>query len=204
MKRFLSTLFCLLLAVVAFAQNANGHLKFMGIPITGTISQFHTKLVAKGCTYDKVESSSNSAGMRIFKGNLAQNEVKIIVYYNTKTKIVYRVKALIYGIPEVLATQKYNEFKSFLTVKYDSRYTKTSSFEGKELIQYLALRDDKNTSIDPENLPSRLSDVAFGVIKLYISKDLEDWNSPYNYYLHIDYYDQINNEKNNKNILDDL
>lgn len=203
MKRFLSTLFCLLLAVVAFAQNANGHLKFMGIPITGTISQFHTKLVAKGCTYDKVESSSNSAGMRIFKGNLAQNEVKIIVYYNTKTKIVYRVKALIYGIPEVLATQKYNEFKSFLTVKYDSRYTKTSSFEGKELIQYLALRD-KNTSIDPENLPSRLSDVAFGVIKLYISKDLEDWNSPYNYYLHIDYYDQINNEKNNKNILDDL
>lgn len=203
MKRFLSTLFCLLLAVVAFAQNANGHLKFMGIPITGTISQFHTKLVAKGCTYDKVESSSNSAGMRIFKGNLAQNEVKIIVYYNTKTKIVYRVKALIYGIPEVLATQKYNEFKSFLTVKYDSRYTKTSSFEGKELIQYLALKD-KNTSIDPENLPSRLSDVAFGVIKLYISKDLEDWNSPYNYYLHIDYYDQINNEKNNKNILDDL
>lgn len=203
MKRFLSTLFCLLLAVVAFAQNANGHLKFMGIPITGTISQFHTKLVAKGCTYDKVESSSNSAGMRIFKGNLAQNEVKIIVYYNTKTKIVYRVKALIYGIPEVLATQKYNEFKSFLTVKYDSHYTKTSSFEGKELIQYLALRD-KNTSIDPENLPSRLSDVAFGVIKLYISKDLEDWNSPYNYYLHIDYYDQINNEKNNKNILDDL
>lgn len=203
MKRFLSTLFCLQLAVVAFAQNANGHLKFMGIPITGTISQFHTKLVAKGCTYDKVESSSNSAGMRIFKGNLAQNEVKIIVYYNTKTKIVYRVKALIYGIPEVLATQKYNEFKSFLTVKYDSRYTKTSSFEGKELIQYLALKD-KNTSIDPENLPSRLSDVAFGVIKLYISKDLEDWNSPYNYYLHIDYYDQINNEKNNKNILDDL
>lgn len=203
MKRFLSTLFCLLLAVVAFAQNANGHLKFMGIPITGTISQFHTKLVAKGCTYDKVASSSNRAGIRTFKGNLAQNEVKIIVFYNTKTKIVYRVKALIYGIPEVLATQKYNEFKSFLTVKYDSRYTKTSSFEGKELIQYLALRD-KNTAIDPENLPSRLSDVAFGMIKLYISTDLEGWNSPYNYYLHIDYYDQINYEKNNKNILDDL
>ena len=33
MKRILSTLFCLLLIVAAFAQNTNEHLKFMGIPI---------------------------------------------------------------------------------------------------------------------------------------------------------------------------
>lgn len=203
MKRLLSTLFCLLLVVAAFAQNAYGHLRFMGIPITGTIAQFQAKLVAKGCTYDKVASSSITVGTRAFKGYLAGNKVDIYAYYNTQTKIVYRVKAVINGISEGLATQKYNELKSFLTVKYDSRYTKTSSFEGKEIIQYLALRD-KNTSIDPENLPSRLSDVAFGVIKLYISKDLEDWNSPYNYYLHIDYYDQINSEKNSSDILDEL
>lgn len=203
MKRLLSTLFCLLLVVAAFAQNAYGHLRFMGIPITGTIAQFQVKLVAKGCTYDKVASSSITVGTRAFKGYLAGNKVDIYAYYNTQTKIVYRVKAVINGLSEDLATQKYNELKSFLTVKYDSRYTKTSSFEGKEFIQYLALRD-KNTSIDPENLPSRLSDVAFGVIKLYISKDLEDWNSPYNYYLHIDYYDQINSEKNSSDILDEL
>lgn len=203
MKRLLSTLFCLLLVVAAFAQNAYGHLRFMGIPITGTIAQFQAKLVAKGCTYDKVASSSITVGTRAFKGYLAGNKVDIYAYYNTQTKIVYRVKAVINGLSEGLATQKYNELKSFLTVKYDSRYTKTSSFEGKEFIQYLALRD-KNTSIDPENLPSRLSDVAFGVIKLYISKDLEDWNSPYNYYLHIDYYDQINSEKNSSDILDEL
>lgn len=203
MKRLFSTLFCLLLVVAAFAQNAYGHLKFMGIPITGTIAQFQAKLVAKGCTYDKVASSSITVGTRAFKGSLARNKVDIYAYYNTQTKIVYRVKAVINGISEGLATQKYNELKSFLTVKYDSRYTKTSSFEGKEIIQYLALRD-KNTSIDPENPPSKLSDVAFGVIKLYISKDLEDWNYPYNYYLHIDYYDQINSEKNSSDILDEL
>lgn len=203
MKRLFSTLFCLLLVVAAFAQNAYGHLRFMGIPITGTIAQFQAKLVAKECTYDKVASSSITVGTRAFKGYLAGNKVDIYAYYNTQTKIVYRVKAVINGLSEGLATQKYNELKSFLTVKYDSRYTKTSSFEGKEFIQYLALRD-KNTSIDPENLPSRLSDVAFGVIKLYISKDLEDWNSPYNYNLHIDYYDQINGEKNSSDILDEL
>ena len=49
MKRILSTLFCLLLIVAALAQNTNEHLKFMGIPITGTLSQFQAKLIAKGC-----------------------------------------------------------------------------------------------------------------------------------------------------------
>ena len=48
MKRLFSTLFCLLLVVAAFAQTSNGHMKYMGIPITGTITQFQTKLNTKG------------------------------------------------------------------------------------------------------------------------------------------------------------
>lgn len=47
MKRLLSVLFCMLLVAAAFAQNANEHLKYMGIPITGTISQFQSKLAAR-------------------------------------------------------------------------------------------------------------------------------------------------------------
>lgn len=38
MKRLISTLCCMLLVIAAFAQSANGHLKYMGIPITGTIT----------------------------------------------------------------------------------------------------------------------------------------------------------------------
>ena len=53
MKRLLSALFCMLLVAAAFAQNANEHLKYMGIPITGTISQFQSKLAAKGVRYDQ-------------------------------------------------------------------------------------------------------------------------------------------------------
>lgn len=203
MKRLFSTLFCLLLVVAAFAQNAYGHLRFMGIPITGTIAQFQAKLVAKGCTYDKVASSSITVGTRAFKGSLARNKVDIYAYYNTQTKIVYRVKAVINGISEDHATQKYYELKSFLTVKYDSRYTTTNTEKGKEATHYLALRD-KDTIIDPNDPPSRISDVAFGMIDLYITEDEEDWRSPYNYNLHIDYYDQINGEKNSSDILDEL
>ena len=43
----------MIFAIASFAQS-NVHIKFMGIPVTGTIAQFQAKLVAKGCTYNKV------------------------------------------------------------------------------------------------------------------------------------------------------
>ena len=47
MKKLLFTLCCMIFAIASFAQS-NVHIKFMGIPVTGTIAQFQAKLVAKG------------------------------------------------------------------------------------------------------------------------------------------------------------
>lgn len=112
MKRILSTLFFLLLVVASFAQNNGDHLKFMGIPLTGNITQFQSKLIAKGCTLDKISSANASNGLRIFNGSFAGNKVKIIVFYNPQNKIVYRAKALLDGVSEDRAEQEYYKIKS--------------------------------------------------------------------------------------------
>ena len=53
MKKIISVLcvFCLCMAV-----SAQQHMKFMGIPLDGTIDNFAMKLKAKGITYDAAES----------------------------------------------------------------------------------------------------------------------------------------------------
>lgn len=48
MKRLLSTLFCLLLAVAAFAQTVEEHLTFLGVPINGSVIDIRYNLIQKG------------------------------------------------------------------------------------------------------------------------------------------------------------
>ena len=86
MKKLLFTLCCMIFAIASFAQS-NVHIKFMGIPVTGTIAQFQAKQVAKGCTYNKVASASISNGTRAFKGTFVGNKVDIYVYYDTNTNL---------------------------------------------------------------------------------------------------------------------
>ena len=54
------------------------HLKFMGIPLTGTITQFQQKLTAKGVTHDKKASATAPIGTRIFSGKFAGAKAEII------------------------------------------------------------------------------------------------------------------------------
>lgn len=174
-------------AIVSFAQT-NSHIKFMGIPLTGTITQFQAKLVAKGCTYDKVGSSSISNGIKLFNGTFVGNKVKVFVYYDNKTKIVYRVKAVVAGLSEDIAEQKYSEIKDMLSLKYGSGSDLTK--DGKEAASFVSTNDEGETN---------------GMIDLFIVHDKEFWlTSPYDYSLHIDYYDRINTKRHNSNQLDEL
>ena len=53
MKKIISVFFAICLCMAASAQQ---HLKFMGIPLDGTIDNFALKLKAKGVTYDAAKS----------------------------------------------------------------------------------------------------------------------------------------------------
>ena len=79
-----------IISIVGLAQNTTKHLKYMGIPINGTITQFQAKLIAKGCVHDKLTSNSLGVGCRAFKGHFIDNKVSIFVYYDESTKIVYK------------------------------------------------------------------------------------------------------------------
>lgn len=191
MKKLLLTLCCMLFAIATIAQT-NNHIKFMGIPLTGTIAQFQAKLVAKGCTYNKVASSSISNGTRAFKGTFVGNKVDIYVYYDIKTKIVYRTKAVVSGVSEDLAEQEYSKIKDLLSQKYGSgsedMYVGTK--DGKESVSFISANEE---------------DEINGSIDLFITQDEETWvRAPFNYNLHIDYNDRVNTNKHENQQLDEI
>ena len=168
---------------MAMSAQSSEHLKFMGVPITGTIAQFQTKLTQKGCTYNKSISASFPVGARAFKGTFAGNKVDIYVYYNTSTKVVYRVKAIISGNTEKMADQEYAEMLSLFKQKYDTSDFDYDKYEGKESVFIY--------------LPN-------GRIDMYISKDAEMIRYPYIYNVHMDYWDGVNTNKNTDSKLDDI
>ena len=53
MKKIIMLWLFAIISIVGIAQNTTEHLSYMGIPITGTITQFQTKLQAKRCSLDK-------------------------------------------------------------------------------------------------------------------------------------------------------
>lgn len=189
MKKFLTLILFLAITAVAFSQSSS-HMKFMGIPLNGTITQFQAKLTAKGCTYDKITSAYLPSGVRSFKGNIVGNNAIIFVNYNPKTKIVYRVKAVINNLTNNTASLKYDELKGLLSVKYTQFNTGSNDFG--ETVAFTADADGTESMI-------------IGEVDLFITKDTEEWrNYPYNYNVHIDYYDLANSLKNDKQQLDDL
>lgn len=86
MKKIILVFFALFLCMAASAQQ---HLKFMGIPLDGTIDNFALKLKDKGVTYDAAESKSADAGARIFHGKFMGEKARFVVFYNYKSKIVF-------------------------------------------------------------------------------------------------------------------
>lgn len=86
MKKIISVLFALCLCMAASAQQ---HMKFMGIPLDGTIDNFALKLKAKGVTYNAAKSKAAGSGGRVFSGKFMGENATISVLYNPKSKIVF-------------------------------------------------------------------------------------------------------------------
>lgn len=192
-----------IISIVGLAQNTTKHLKYMGIPINGTITQFQAKLIAKGCVHDKLTSNSLGVGCRAFKGNFIGNKVTIFVYYDENTKVVYRVKSVISKISENIADQKYEYIKNMLLQKYGMTYSNYGEQTGKESFSILVEGKLLNPKMDLTSLP--LSSNGFkGNIDLFIAKDETFLSYPFDYNLHIDYYDAINYEKHLNRDLEDI
>ena len=203
MKKIIMLWLFAIISIVGIAQNTTEHLSYMGIPITGTITQFQAKLQAKRCSLDKQTSNSLGVGCRAFKGNFIGNKVTIFVYYDENTKVVYRVKSVISKISENIADQKYEYIKNMLLQKYGMTYSNYGEQTGKESFSILVEGKLLNTKMDLTSLP--LSSNGFkGNIDLFIAKDETFLSYPFDYNLHIDYYDAINYEKHLNRDLEDI
>ena len=93
MKKIISVLFAICLCMAASAQQ---HMKFMGIPLDGTIDDFSMKLRSKGVTYDAAESKAAGKGIRKFCGTFMGEKATFTVFYNYKSKIVFSAVAELY------------------------------------------------------------------------------------------------------------
>ena len=203
MKKIIMLWLFAIISIVGIAQNTTEHLSYMGIPITGTITQFQAKLQAKRCSLDKQTSNSLGLGCRAFKGNFIGNKVTIFVYYDENTKVVYRVKSVISKISENIADQKYEYIKNMLLQKYGMTYSNYGEQTGKESFSILVEGKLLNPKMDLTSLP--LSSNGFkGNIDLFIAKDETFLSYPFDYNLHIDYYDAINYEKHLNRDLEDI
>lgn len=203
MKKLIMLWLFAIISIVGLAQNTTEHLNYMGIPINGTITQFQAKLQAKGCSLDKLTSNSLGVGCRAFKGHFIGNKVTIFVYYDENTKIVYRVKSVIANVSESIADQKYEQIKNMLLQKYGMTYSNYGEQTGKESFSVLVEGKVLNPNMDLTTLP--LSANGFkGNIDLFVAKDETFLSYPFEYNLHIDYYDAINNEKHQYRDLEDL
>ncbi len=186
MKKLLLLVIVCIVSLTIQAQTE--HLKFMGIPLTGNIITFQNKLKAKGIKYDAVISKQLKDGGRAFKGTFVGEKANVYVYYNTKTKNVYRAKAVITCSSRTHGDNKYQEFEAMLKKKYSDHVASYNEQDGHPAMSIL-ITDSK-------------MEYTLGFVNLYMT------NPPYSFMdevcLHIDYEDMTNIKNNTNKNMDDL
>lgn len=186
MKKMLLIMFSCLITLSMQAQKE--HMKFMGIPLNGTITAFQSKLQAKGIKYDAKTSAGIKDPCRAFRGVFSGHDADIFVYYNEKTKVVYRAKAVIKFRNKETGESKFSDFKYNLKTKYSNAYSYDGEQNGLPSVS-LSVPDSKEERV-------------IGTIDVYFT------NAPYSFmdevYLHIDYTDTPNRRVNETNNMDDL
>lgn len=178
----------LLLLCAPLQVSAQQHLKFMGIPLTGSIDNFQRKLAAKGIQPDREFNRMMPFGSRCFKGRFTGKPCTIHAYY-TDNKTVYRAKAVYSNEDEGLADQFYEEIKAMLQAKYPDGLVMNGTFEGYDAFDVMVLAADGET--------------VLGLINLYKTRygmSVID----YKYSIHVDYTDRINSNAKENEKMDDL
>ncbi len=185
-------LLLLMVIAISLAQTAIAadHLKFMGIPLTGSISNFQTRLIAKGCKVNRT-SKALPKGIRSFTGKFAGEEADIYVYYNEKTNVVYRAKAVVTATSDNIRENKYSDFRSMLRQKYP--FDKFIDDEQDDYPNFAIYVTDDTGSIPVGTIALYQNKLGF----IYSSLR-EEWS------IHIDYTDYQNDQANDNSKMEDL
>jgi len=167
------------------SKKVDNHLKFMGFELDGSINDFQKKLFTKGLQISP-DNSSLPVGQRSYRGVFSGNEADIVVWYNPRTKIVYRAKAIIKRKGKNLIEQLQSNIRAKLNVKYES------AEKSQELVKDDYLHEFYQYSYSLSN----------GMVGLFITST--DYSNLNDFYLHIDYVDRTNDLKSKIEEMDDL
>lgn len=201
MKKFISFLIALFFSVCAVAQTEQ-HMNFMGIPMGISISNFQSKLEAKGVKYDKT-SKQLPSGSRMFQGTFAGHKAQIFVYYDPSTKLVYRTKACVEREDKPALDQVFFDFISMYAEKFGEENVATPRQSQDQDKRQSHLKGYSSRNIDlyysgvyTEN----------GRIDIYEVVSAPDYIIHINdvYTLHIDYFDDDAEDINHQSRLEDL
>lgn len=177
-----------LLFCTNISLSAQQHLKFMGIPLTGTIDNFQAKLASKGIYPDKFANRTTPFGVRCFNGRFTGKQCSIYVYY-TNTKKVYRAKAVYNDENENLVDQFFDNTKEMLQTKYALENSENDTYQNYPAFNVYVTNDTGTSNL--------------GSINLYKTK----YYNPYgrdSYNVHVDYTDYINGIDHDSENFDDL
>ncbi len=182
MRRHILLLLFTFIAFVSYAQSP--HLKFVGIPLDGSINIFETQLLEKGFAKDTKSNKNAPLGVRFFHGSFIRKPASVVVYFDDKTKNVYGAKSYLNATTKEEAVNEVEVLRDLLSNKY-----------GKRALSIIT---------DEEGLPRLLFDMPNGDIDVYIKKYTDALGLSKEFSVHIQYTDSIGYEKLKKSVLDDL
>ena len=189
MKKILATLLSILIAASLFAQDA--HLKFKGVPIDGSLTEFVNKMKSAGFTHIGTQD-----GMAALQGDFAGYKNCTVAVFTVKPLNIVSMIAVGFNIRDKWSDLEsdYNLLKELLTEKYGAPAQVIEKFEGKPLDdndKFFAVQMDECTW-------TSLFKTESGEIELLIHS--ENFESR----VVLRYRDKINTEKVRKQALEDL
>lgn len=197
MKRYFLSMLILFTALVADAQSSNEHMKFMGIPMVGTVQSFAQKLEARGLQFD----SKDKDGNYYFNGTFFNEEnCHIYVGHTANTQQVYQ--AGVSFSPDntwEALSKKYFRLKEALTKKYGEPSFVIEEFAGGEP----SSDKGKFRAIDSGvcQYRTQFTTEAGWIFLTIVSGKVGDDKT---FYVHLLYVDKENEATETKNAYDDL
>lgn len=185
MKKIAFIIAVCMISIIVQAQESKTHLKFMGIELNGSVTDFQSKLLAKGLSVSP-QSKQQPTGIRVYDGTFSGEDAQIVVWYNPRSKEVYRAKAIINRYGKDLVEQLLRSMERKLDAKYGTENKHSEEVEDDHLQKFV------QHSYLEEN----------GSIDLFIVST--GYSSQSDYFLHIDYKDKENFIKNTQDEMDDL
>ena len=210
------SLFCIGCLFSILLQAQSEHLKFMGIPLDGKISAFHKEMKKKGFSLDEIEGRKLH-GIYIYNGVFAGEKSQVFVYYDDKTKIVYRAGVIITCYSKETVINKYENSRDMLEEKYsedegvlyaekikkDSLANEIMMKLGGASFEWKVVDEEEGYEATTFLIPNIDSGLR-GEIRVYVRELFSNITNSIIYNLHILYTDCENDHSIEEIILDDF